>query len=139
MISGSDMRLAPSTALPGAHDFDAVAGLECGVAPGGARHDRAIERHRNSALTGVDGFVLEQLFKGGRSEQLGFAIDTNVRRDGLLVVHGRFFHSAARAGKKRSRPNGRIAGSSASSRMRRAIASVVTGVSRMPLRWWPVA
>src|SRR5690348_5941478 len=139
MMSGSDMPLAPSAALPGADDLDAVAGLERGIAPGGARHDRAIERNRDAALPGVDGFLIKQLCKRRGGERLGFTVDADVRRDGLLLVHRRFSHSAARAGKKRSRPNGRIAGSITSSRMRRAIASAVTGVSRMPLRWWPVA
>ena len=56
-----------------------------------------------------------------------------------LLRHRKLSYSAARAGKKRSRPKGRITGSTASSRMRRAMASAVTGASRMPLRWWPVA
>src|SRR5262249_45003852 len=48
-------------------------------------------------------------------------------------------YSAARTGAKRSIPNGRIAGATVPSSTRRAIASAVTGASRMPLPWWPVA
>src|SRR5580704_15017892 len=122
------------TALPRAHDLDAVAGIERRLRPRRARNDGAVERDRDAALAGVGGFLRQQRFEGfWRGERLALAVDADLR------LRHRAPYSAARADRKRSRPNGRIAGSTTSSRMSRAMASAVTGANKMPLRWWPVA
>ena len=64
-------------------------------------------------------------------QRLALAVDADRGFDRLLR---HLPYSAARAGRKRSKPNGLIAGSTTSSRMSRAMASAVTGASRMPLR-----
>src|SRR5579863_9446165 len=102
------------------------------MAPRRARHDRTVERHRNAALHGVDGFFRKQRVERRHGQRLALAIDADHGLDRLLW---HLPYSAARAGRKRSKPNGFIAGSTMSSRMSRAMASAVTGASRMPLRW----
>src|ERR1700685_4471838 len=118
------------TTLPRAHDLDAVAGMKRRRRPCRARHDGAVERDRDAALAGIDGLLLEQRFKGfWRGERFALAVDADFR-----LRHRALPYSAARAGRKRSRPNGRIAGSTTLSRVSRAMASAVTGASKMPLR-----
>src|ERR1700690_436792 len=124
-----------STSLPRAHDLDAVAGLERRIAPCRARHDRPIERNGDAALHGVDGFFNKQRVERREGQWLVLAVDAD---HGLSLLR-HLPYSAARAGRNRSKPNGFIAGSTTSSRISRAMASAVTGASRMPLRWWPVA
>src|ERR1700676_2906389 len=117
------------TALPRAHDLDAIAGIKPRRRPCRTRNDGAVERNCDAALAGVGGFFRQQRFEGfWRGERLALAVDPDFR------LHHRAPYSAARAGRKRSRPNGRIAGSTTLSRMSRAMASAVTGASRMPLR-----
>src|SRR5262245_23076720 len=122
MTSGSDMGSLLSAALAGAHDFDAVAGFERGLAPRRARHDRPVERYRDAALRGIDRLFLKQSGQGRGAQDLVLAVDPNVRGTGHRVES----YSAARAGAKRPIPNGRIAGSTVPSSTSRAIASAVT-------------
>src|SRR5580700_8218399 len=118
------------TTLPRAHDLDAVAGIEPRRRPCRARNDGAVERDRDAALPGVDGFFGEQRFERfWLGERFALAVDADFR-----WRHRALPYSAARAGRNRSRPNGRIAGSTTLSRMSRAMASAVTGANKMPLR-----
>src|SRR5262245_1260859 len=134
MIKGSDICSNSSTALTGANDLDAVAGAQLGLRPSGARDDRAVDRHRNSALPGVDRLFLQQCRQGRGGERLVLAVDTDARLASGLC-HCILLHSAAaRSNPNRSMPNGRIAGSATPSSTSRAIASAVIGVSKMPLR-----
>src|SRR5262245_1165291 len=89
MINGSDMVVLSrwSTALEGAHDLDAVAGVQRGLRPSGARHDRAVERDRDAALPGIDRLLLEQGGQRRRAQRLVLAVDTDARRLGCLTYH----------------------------------------------------
>src|SRR5580700_1816585 len=107
------------------HDLDVVARLERCVAPSRTGNDSAVERHRNAPLAGIDGLLRQQGLNGSGSKRFAFAVHAD-----CLLRHRELSYSAARAGKKRSRPKGRITKSVTSSRMSRAMASAVTGASR---------
>src|SRR5262249_46019425 len=115
-------------ALAGSHDLDIVARVQRRFVPGRARHHLAVERDRDAALGRVDGLFFQQRSERRNAQDLVAAIDADVS-----FSHGRSY-SAARTGAKRSTPNGRIAGSTVPSSTSRAIASAVTGASRIPLR-----
>src|SRR3984893_8515176 len=136
MNKGSGISHNASTTLKGAHDLDAVAWAKRRLRPGGEGADRSIESDRNPALAGVDRLFLQQSGERRDAEQLVLAVDPDVRLHSGLR-HGSLLHSAAgRAGAPdRSMANGGIDASATPSRTSRAMASAVTGVSRIPLRW----
>src|SRR6516162_3954954 len=140
MIKGSSIANGSSSTLQDAHDLDAVAWVKGGPRPGGARDDCSIESDRNPASAGVDRLFLQQRCEGHDGKPLVPAIDPDAGRH-FGLRHGSLLHSAAARIEvaKRSIPNARIDVSMTPSRTNRAIASAVTGASRMPLRWCPVA
>src|SRR3989442_10780522 len=137
MISGSDISvLSKSTALEGAHDLDAIARMKRGLRPGRARNDAAVERDRDAALAGVERFLVEQGGERRDAERFLLPVDPNAGRDRSLrhdiLLQPSYSAAAARDGRNRSMPNGRIAGSTTPSSTRRAIVSAVSGGGRIP-------
>ena len=92
------------------------------------RIDLAVE---HQARDGVGGDRREQNAVAVMARRVDKAFDRRRPEDRCVIA---LPYSAARAGRKRSRPNGRIAGSTTLSRMSRAMASAVTGANKMPLR-----
>ena len=112
-------------------------GLQRRVAPGlRAAPPLPLSATATPRCVGVDRLVLEQRRDASRRRAARSSPLTRICADcSLCHVHRDDVRSLGRLrGANRSRPNGRMAASTSPSQTSRAIASAVTGVSRMPLR-----
>src|SRR5919106_5826715 len=133
--SWSDVAAGGSAADPRLDDLDPIARLELGRWPGAPRHHGVVERDRDPARRAV-GPLGDQLSQRGLLERHRRAVDDD------LLVHA-VLRSATRSAPappaKRSIVKSRMVSGTPPLRIASLIASAVIGVSRMPLRWWPVA
>src|SRR5262249_2356282 len=91
-----------SSTLPGAHDLDAVACMQRGLRPGGARDHGAVERDGDAALARIDGLLREQCGERVGRERLVLAVDANAGLNGGFV-HGALLTRPRRAWKTSAR------------------------------------
>src|SRR5205807_3836252 len=109
--------------LAGPDDLDALALVKLAGRPAAARDDLLIEGDRHPPEVAHAG--------GGQ--------DVEQRRPGAGDLDGGAVHGQQHARANRSGRKGAMASGTTPSQTTDAMASAVTGVSRMPLRWWPVA
>src|SRR5579884_4355933 len=130
-----DILYKNSAALVGTDDFDIVAGGQARRRPFRPPHHRAVDGDGEEAGGGVDAAVGQQLGDRRRRAFLGDAVDAQPDHCATAGASRRRVCAAA----KRSGPNGRATSGTRPFKTKSAMTPALTGVSRMPLRWWPVA
>src|SRR6185312_3987123 len=133
-VAGGASDMLRSSSLHRRQDLDPGAVGERPRAPFGAGHDLAVDRHRDAARLNLQAELGE---RGGRGAGLGELAGAAVQDDR---------HSAAAPARSLRRRAGSHASISAASSSPEALpsskparSSAVSGASRIPLRWWPVA
>src|SRR5665213_622754 len=117
-----------SAALQRAHDLDLVARGERRGAPFRATNHGAVEGDGEEPCAGVDAARGEQLGDRRRGDLGGLAVDPE---------RGHCAAASSAAGAKRSGLKGRARSERRPVSTNPLITWAETGVSRMPLRWWP--
>src|SRR3954451_17813263 len=126
-----------SAAREGADDFQLVARGQAGFGPADRRDHLSVQRHSNTFGARRHSLGAKQRFEGECSQWLRLAVHLDLLGHCCsLLGSGRF---SAAFFVKRPRPKERMMSAVWPVRMWWDIVSAVTGASRMPLRWWPVA
>src|SRR3954469_3188035 len=126
-----------SAAGEGADDFQLVAGGQAGFGPAAGWDHLSGHHHGNTFGAGGHSLGAKQCFQGECGQRLRLAVHLDLLGHCCSLLGSWRFSAAFFV--NRPRPKERMMSAVWPVRMWWDIVSAVTGASRMPLRWWPVA